>query len=160
MPYQWSPDTPTAQKLTLWPYQSLQPQGFVWFIGVTSLMLLLPLISVMGTVVLWGLLPFIALAVAGVWFAIHRNRRSARIVEVLTLTEQQVHLVRHNPDGEEQEWACNRYWAHPTLHPQNGPVPNYVTLKGGGREVEIGAFLSEEERISLYDDLRRELRGS
>ena len=32
-------------------------------------------------------------------------------------------------------------------------MPNYVTLKGQGREVEIGAFLSEDERLSLRDEL-------
>ena len=37
-------------------------------------------------------------------------------------------------------------------------MPNYVTLTGGGREVEIGAFLTEEERIALYDDLKEKLR--
>jgi uncharacterized membrane protein len=36
-------------------------------------------------------------------------------------------------------------------------VPHYVTLRGKGREVEIGAFLSEEERIALFEDLRRVL---
>ena len=39
-------------------------------------------------------------------------------------------------------------------------MPHYITLKGKGREVEIGAFLSEEERLSLYDDLNRALRRS
>jgi uncharacterized membrane protein len=32
-------------------------------------------------------------------------------------------------------------------------VPNYVTLSGAGREVEIGAFLSEDERKALYGEL-------
>ena len=32
-------------------------------------------------------------------------------------------------------------------------MPQYLTLKGGPREVELGAFLSEEERLAL----RREL---
>jgi uncharacterized membrane protein len=33
-------------------------------------------------------------------------------------------------------------------------VPNYLTLKGEGREVELGAFLSEEERVALHAALR------
>jgi uncharacterized membrane protein len=44
------------------------------------------------------------------------------------------------------------------MHKHGGPVPNYVTLTGDGREVEIGAFLSEEERIALYGDLTQKLR--
>jgi uncharacterized membrane protein len=32
-------------------------------------------------------------------------------------------------------------------------VPQYLTLSGNGREVEIGAFLSEEERLALYPEL-------
>ena len=34
-----------------------------------------------------------------------------------------------------------------------GPVPNYLTLKAKGREVELGAFLSEEERITFGNEL-------
>lgn len=45
------------------------------------------------------------------------------------------------------------------LHVKDGPVPNYVTLKGNSREVEIGAFLSEEERKQLHRDLLAALTG-
>ncbi len=36
----------------------------------------------------------------------------------------------------------------------DGPVLNYLTLRGGGRTVEIGSFLSEQERPKLAQDLR------
>ena len=43
------------------------------------------------------------------------------------------------------------------LHPTAGPVPNYLTLQGGPREVELGAFLSEEERLALRDEVQAAL---
>ena len=36
-------------------------------------------------------------------------------------------------------------------------MPNYLTLSGNDREVELGAFLSEEERIALKADLTARL---
>jgi uncharacterized membrane protein len=33
-------------------------------------------------------------------------------------------------------------------------VPQYLTLRGGGRVVEIGAFLSQDERPFLATDLQ------
>jgi len=117
-----------------------------------------PLIAVLGTVALWGLLPFVLIAVGGMWLAIELNYRQRRILEVLTLSDTEAHLVRHNPKGPPQEWSCNRYWTQIELHSKDGPVPNYVTLKGSGREVEIGAFLSEDERLALFDELSTRLR--
>ena len=54
--------------------------------------------------------------------------------------------MRHGPKGKRQDWEANPYWLRVTLHETDGPVPNYLTLKGDGREVELGAFLSEDER--------------
>lgn len=160
MPYDWKTDPETAaQELHLWPHQSLPPQGFVLFIGVTFAMILVPLLPLLGSVVLWGILPFMLAALAAIWAALARSRRDAQILEVLTLTGDRAHLVRRNPRGDVQEWDCNRYWVRPELHEKDGPVPKYVTLSGNGRRVEIGAFLSEDERVSLYDDLLRRLKA-
>ena len=57
------------------------------------------------------------------------------------------------PGGRVQEWDCQSYWAKAQMHPTGGPVAHYITLKGKGREVEIGAFLSEDERKALYAEL-------
>lgn len=161
MPYNWThPPGSKTPELHLWPHQSLPPKGFAGFVLATSLMLSLPLFAVLGTVALWGVLPFLVLAFWGLWTALGRSRKNAQILEVLTLSGTHAHLVRHNPRGGIQEWDSNRYWVVPRLHQRGGPVPNYVTLKGEGREVEIGAFLSEEERLALYDELNRTLRAA
>jgi len=38
-------------------------------------------------------------------------------------------------------------------------VPQYLTLSGGDRQVELGAFLTPQERLALKDMLERQLRA-
>lgn len=159
MPYEWLPstdDSPEA-RLHLWPYRSLPRRGFVWFIGGTAVLLLVPLLAVLGSPVLWGLLPFLLLALWAIWFALNRSYRDAEIVEDLTLWPDRMTLVRHGPRGQRRDWEANPYWVRVELHPTGGPVPHYLTLQGGPREVEIGAFLSEEERVDLARELAHRL---
>lgn len=160
MPYTWTePETADQpRELHLWPHNSLPPRGLAIFVLATFALLMVPLLALLGSVLLWGILPFILMAVGGIWLALSRSYHHRRILEVLTLTHDTAHLTRHNPDGAVQEWDCNRYWVSPEMHTTGGPVPYYVTLRGGGREVEIGAFLSEDERRALYDELRGALR--
>jgi uncharacterized membrane protein len=159
LPYEWTtPPNAQPQRMRLWPHQSLSRRGFAGFVGVTFVLILIPTLPLLGTVLLWGLLPFMMLAVAGLYFALQHNHVSRRIEEVLTLDAETAHLRHVTAAGEVKEWDCNRHWATVTKYDSDGPVPHYVTLRGHGREVEIGAFLSEEERIALYDDLQRHLR--
>lgn len=158
MPYHWTQSSGPERELHLWPHNSLPPRGAAAVVLSVFALASIPMLTLLGSVLLWGLLPFILLAVAGIWLAIDANYRNRRILEVFTLSASHAHLVRHNPRGQILEWDCNRYWAQPVMHKNGGPVPNYVTLKGGGREVEIGAFLSEDERKSLYDELLQALR--
>tara|TARA_R110002095_G_scaffold206347_1_gene190412 strand:+ start:115 stop:597 length:483 start_codon:yes stop_codon:yes gene_type:complete len=159
MPYQWTtqPDE-TPQQMRLWPHQSLSPKGFAAFILATFTLILIPTLPLLGTMLLWGLLPFVLAAVGGVYVALQSNHKSRQIEEILTLDEDMARLTHTTPKGEVKEWDCNRYWTKVTKYESDGPVPHYVTLSGHGREVEIGRFLSEDERIALFDDLNRSLR--
>ncbi len=157
MPYQWLPDQGDTRHLHLWPHRSLPTKGFVWFIGGTAALISLPLITLLGTPVLWGLLPFIVLAMAGIWWALMRSYHDGQIIEDVSLSPSLMRLTRDGPRGQHREWEANPYWVQIALHPTGGPVPNYLTLKGGPREVEIGRFLSEDERVALAQDLSETL---
>lgn len=159
MPYEWTtrPDA-TEQEMRLWPHQSLPARGMAAFVLTTFAMILIPVVTLLGSPVLWGLLPFVLLAVWGLYYALQRNHHALKIVEVLTLDDTAAQLVRTEPSGATRQWQCNRYWTTISKYEKDGPIPNYVTLKGEGREVEIGSFLSEDERIALYDELQRAWR--
>lgn len=157
MPYEWLPPDGNHQRLHLWPHRSLSQRGFVWFVGLTAGLIGVPLLAVLGSPVVWALLPFLLVTLWGIWFALRKNGRDRDIVEDLTLSPDRATLSRHGPKGARQDWEANPYWLRVSLHPTGGPVPNYLTLKGATREVELGAFLSEDERIKLASDLRHKL---
>ena len=157
MPYQWSPDTEPTRSLTLWPHQSMTQAGFVWFISITAVMLLLPLLAVLGSPVVWVLMIFFIAALAGVWRAVMVNKAQRTMHEALTLTSDKVRLEHVPHKGEPKDWEANPFWVTVNLR-RDGPVENYLTLQGNGREVEIGAFLTPEERAALYDELRGAFR--
>ncbi|QBX99512.1 DUF2244 domain-containing protein [Rhodophyticola sp. CCM32] len=144
-------------RMILRPHRSLTPDGFVWFIGVTASLISLPLLAVIGTSLFWGLLPFIIAAVTAIWVALKRSWRDRAMYEELILWDRLIRLERHDPHRARRDWQANPYWVRVTLYAKGGPVPNYITLSGGDREVEIGAFLTPGERVALKDRLEQEL---
>jgi uncharacterized membrane protein len=157
MPYEWLPSDDTEHRLHAWPHRSLTQRGFVWFLGLTISLIALPLVFTLGNAVVWALLPFLLAAIAGIWLALRKNGRDRDVLEELSLSATRVTLTRHGPRGRRQEWEANPHWLRVTLHEAGGPVPNYLTLKAKGREVELGAFLSEAERILLHKELQEVL---
>ena len=153
MPYHWT-DTPNGPEvLRLTAHRSLSSGGFVLFIGITVVMLSIPLMSLIGTIALWWILPFFAIAVWAVWIAIMRSYKDGEVTEVLCREGDVVTLIHRPVKGEAMSWECNLYWVRPELHAKGGPVAQYVTLSGNGRTAEIGRFLAEEERSALFRDL-------
>jgi uncharacterized membrane protein len=150
-------DAPLAE-LRLWPHRSLPAQGFVAFFGITATLVALPLLAVLGSPVLWGVLPFIMLTFSAMWWGLKRSYADGAVLEELRLWPDRMTLSREGPRNTRAGWEANPHWVQVTLHRTGGPVVNYVTLKGAGREVEIGAFLSEDERVALYRDLDAQLR--
>ena len=146
-------------RLDLRPNISMGNRGFVRVISLSALFLALPLIGVLGTPVLWGLLPFLGLALWALWYALMRNRTDRESLhEILHLTREQIDLTHIPPRKPPQTWQANPFWVQLSLKEKGGPVENYLTLRGAGREVELGRFLSPEERATLHDDLSRALR--
>ncbi|SDY89982.1 Uncharacterized membrane protein [Jannaschia faecimaris] len=165
MPYkvtidrQEAPVSPGAflYQVELWPHQSLTGNGFVWIIGGTFVMAMLPLFALLGTVVLWGILPFAMISVGALWWSLNRSWRDRDILETFTVTNDTARLTRQQPDGTLLTWEANSYWVRVKRHDKVNRIVDYLTLEGGPRKVEIGAFLTPEERRSLQALIDRKL---
>jgi len=167
MPYQWTPDHHSLPqratlddaplvRLDLWPHRSLKGKGFSATIWLMFFGGLIPVVPFIGTIAFWILLIFMMTALAALWLALRRSDRD-HLREELLIWPDRIHLTHWPAKGAAMEWQANPYWVKLSLHPTEGKVEQYLTLKGGGpaqtREVELGAFLTPEERAQLRDDL-------
>lgn len=165
MPYEWitpsdpAPRSAAVAELHLWPYRSLLRRDFVVFIAATAALIVVPLFAVIGSPVLWGLLPFFIIAIAGIWYALHRSYRDGEILEELKIWPDKITLDHIHPRKGHHSWEANPYWVQINFDPRHERIPNYLTLKGNDREVELGAFLSEDERAVLRDELEQKIRS-
>lgn len=153
----WGADVAPLAELHVWPNRSLPRRGFATVIVMAAGLLLVPLLALLGRPELWGILPFLVLTVGGLWFAFRTSYASGKLIEQVRLWPDRIEINRFEPKGRRRDWSANPHWVRLQLHEQGGPVEKYLTLKGGGREVELGAFLSPEERESLKAELERTL---
>ena len=120
-------------------------------------MLSLPLIALLGTMALWVLLPHLGLVLVLLWGLIRRNDRDRTLCEELKIWSDLITVHRRNPRAPDQFWQANPYWTTVQIR-YNPDVENYLTLKGSGREIEIGAFLTPHERQELRDRIEEALK--
>lgn len=148
-------DTP-LYRVELWPNQSLTRTGLTSVLVISAVMLAVPLFSVAGTAVFWGLVPFLALAFWALWYGIRRNARNLDLSETLTIWRDDVRVERREPDGTLRRWQSEPMAVRIALR-KDAKIEEYLTLSGAGREIELGAFLSPEERVSLADEVEQAL---
>lgn len=144
---------PPKWTVTLWPHRSLSTSGFRWVLGFTAAALAIPLIPFLGTPIAWGLLPFLIAALLALYISIKASYHTGRMQEDLRLWDDLITLERTEPTGKVRRWHANPYWTTVHLH-ENAKLESYLTLKGNGREVELGSFLSPEERVALHAELK------
>ncbi len=143
---------PPLYACTLRPNRSLSQRGARLVMVFTAAGLGVSLVPFLGTPVGWALLPFLIAALVALNMAIRRSYRDGTLREEVRVWPDLITVQRVEPRGGVQRWHANPYWVTATLH-EGARVEKYLTLAGGGREIELGAFLSPEQRMELHDEL-------
>jgi len=151
-------DAPSFQ-LTLWPHRSLGRKGQGRVLWLVAAGLAVPILPMLLRGVALFMLVFAGIVIGALAFAFRRNMRDGYLREDIAIWPDLMAVSRQDPDGHLRHWC-----AHPRdvrLHlDANGPPENYLTLTGGQRRIELGAFLTPEERLALRDNLDEALRFS
>ncbi len=134
------------------PNKAMSPAGqqMVAYILLALLLVLAPAIMATG---LWILLLILLSPVAMMVMAFIYHNYKMRLYEEITMTRDRLDLYHVLPNGKVKEFHTDPHWVKIDLQKEGGPVENYLTLRDQNRHVEVGRFLSPEERKTLYGDL-------
>ena len=144
--------------VTLWPHRSLKPDGFRTLMWGSAAAMSLPILALAGTPAALALAPYALLALFALWLFFKMNYRSARLTEELRLWPDAIAVERRDPAGRVRRWAANPYWVDIDIADTKA-VERYLTLRGAGRRIELGAFLTPDERAALAEELRTRIAG-
>ncbi|MBS0613323.1 MAG: DUF2244 domain-containing protein [Proteobacteria bacterium] len=136
------------QRIVLVPNCSLTPKSAALFFSTLFIFsLCFALFFVLQG--LWPILPFWGLEMLVLGFALHLSLKRRLYRQELLLTDTEVSIVTTSRAGEDKQ-QFSRHWAKVRLRsPRTNLHPSRLTIESHGRALEIGQFLTEEERRSL-----------
>lgn len=139
------------------PPRGLSARGMRWLCGLAVGVAAIPavLFAALGA---WPILGFLGGEVALVLglVALHRRWNRAASESVL-LTEGRLLVRRADGRGGRESAELEPYWAQVVLQERPGAVPVLIAA-ARGRQVEIGRFLSPDEKRELAEALQAALR--
>jgi uncharacterized membrane protein len=143
------PDDPVFEALIV-PYRSLTRKGILLIVGA----FLLLTAAVALRFGLWGAWPVVAFSLLEtplliVLLAI--NQRRAKASELIMLDATHLTVIRTDPAGRHRKDSLAAAWLRVDLDSTRG-VPR-VLLSSHGRGCEVGAFLHDPDKKSLFDAL-------
>lgn len=147
---------PMPFRVVLTPYRSLSPSGFLIFMAVLAAVSFVTGL-VFAWIGAWPVLGFFGLDVAIVYVAFRLNYRSGRLYETVEVLPHSLTLQRVHPSGKTETYEFQSYWAR-ILLATGADGRSSLRVASHGREIIFGAFLTNEERASLADELRAALR--
>ena len=104
----------------------------------------------------WPVFGFFGLDVLIVYVAFKLNYRQAKRFETLRLTDDALLVERISPTGRRRKYRFQPYWLKVELS-EDLHRARTLTLTSHGKSLEIGAFLSPDEKFDLARALRAEL---
>jgi uncharacterized membrane protein len=144
-----------AWSVTLTPHRSLDGPAFKILFGWVILLNLIIAVFFyrLGA---WPVFGFLGLDVALVWWAFKANTKAAERSERITITGDDLRLIKQMKAHPPTEMQFNRRWVRIVLeYDAARELVGRLLLVSSGKATEIASFLGAEERESLAAELKR-----
>ena len=147
----------TFLRMRLIPNRSLDSFGTKIVFGVIACGFLLPIIPFIGSPIGTTLTIFSGLTFYLFLTLLQKNFQQGNTFEEILISKTKIVVVHQEKNKERKTWEGNPYWTRVHVDVNNPKLKNYLTLAGKGRHIELGAFLSPDERIELRDKIKNAL---
>jgi len=105
----------------------------------------------------WMILPFTVVELSLLILLMEMVKRRGSYIEKIVIHQEAVEIY-HLERGKNRDWSFPLYWARVDLKkPAHHWYPHKLHVGSSGKWIEIGQCLTDEERISLADAIRREI---
>lgn len=141
--------------VVVYPHRSLGKAGFLVLMAVLSVCsLALGLALYLSGA--WPAIGFLGLDLLVVYVAFRLNYRAARAYETVRLTPGALEVTRVDARGRGRRITFQPYWLAVDM---DDPPRRHsrLTLRAHGRRLEVGGFLTPDEKLDLARALRRAL---
>jgi uncharacterized membrane protein len=146
----------TVFEAVIAPYQSLNRRGLL-VLGI-GLVAITAIVSVRFALIgAWPVMAFsvVELSLAAGLLVLHR--RQARRREIIRLNPAEITVVRTDPYGRRRSFSLPAAWLQVRLEETINGGATHLWLHSHGRGWEVGAFLHDPERRSLFEALKEAL---
>ena len=150
-------EEPIFLRMRLAPNRSLDSYGTKIVFLVIACGFLLPIIPFIGSPIGTTLTIFSGLTFYLFLIMLQRNFQQGNTFEEIFISKSKIVVLHQEKNRKQKIWEGNPYWTRVTLDINNPKLKNYLTLAGKGRHIELGAFLSPDERIELRDKIQNAL---
>lgn len=141
-------------RIILTPNRSWSWHANLVFLGILATVCLL-----IGTAFLlqgmWLILPFSLLEVVLVGIALYYCARRTHRQEVLTFSEDELWIERGHRRPEKRHVFKRLFARFFVRRPRHPWYPTRIAVRSKGQEVEVGDFLSPDDKDRLIEELRR-----
>ena len=139
----------------LYPHRSLSPVGFLVLMSAISGSSI-ALGAVFWIAGAWPVIGFLGLDILLIYVAFRLSYRDARQYEILRLTRTKLIIERFICGRQVMQKQLEPYWLSVRVEEER-TGPDRLILRSHGRALEIGAFLSPQEKQDLAGTLTNAL---
>jgi uncharacterized membrane protein len=139
------------------PHRSLTRTG----VRIVICVLMVPIMAIavrFGSLGAWPVAAFSLLEIPLVVVLLALNGRHARASELIMLDADDLTVIRIDPGGRRKQVSLPAAWLRVDLDAERGV--SHVVLSSHGRRCEVGGFLHESAKGSLFEALRDALHRS